>query len=216
MRRLASALALAALIAAPSTASAQLSLMPKIGTPGLGVDLAVRPHSWVVVRAGGAIIPYEPGFTVAEIDWEVEMPANGLGAVDLHLGGTGFRISGGAFYLTDDVLFRGDFTGEVEVGDETWTREEVGQLQASMVYDDLSPFLSVGYGHAAGTGAGIFLELGGAFIGEPGVELTSEGGTESDNPDFQAAMESQERDLEDDLSDASIYPILNIGVRIGF
>ena len=205
-----------ALLALPSPVASQISLMPKIGTPGLGIDLGVRVHSWIVIRAGGALIPYEPAFTVADVDYSVEIPATGVAAVDLHLGGTGFRVSGGVFYLTDDVVFNADFSGSVELGDTEWTVSEVGSLRGTVAYEDLSPFLSVGYGHASGRGAGIFLELGAAFIGEPGLELVSDGGSETGTAALNAALQAEAEQAEDDLADASIYPILNIGVRIGF
>lgn len=210
------AAASATMLASPASAGAQLSIMPKIGTPGAGADLAVRAGDWIVVRVGGGIIPVEPEFEVSDIDFSVDIPATGVGAVDLHLGGSGFRVSGGAFYLADDVIFTGIFGGTVEIDDRTWTAAEVGELRGDVTYEEISPFVSLGFGHAAGRGVGIFLEAGAALIGEPEVELSARGGTRSGDADFRAALDAEELQLEDDLADAKLYPILNFGLRIGF
>lgn len=216
MRRLIMALAVAAMVAAPSAASGQVSIMPKLGTPGVGADLAVGVGEWVVLRAGAATIPYEPGFTLGDIDWSVDFPVNVVGSFDLHPFGSRFRLSAGAFYLTDDLIFRGDFQGSVEIGDETWTESEVGRLRGVVIYDEVSPFVSLGFGRAAGRGAGMFLEVGAAFIGQPEVELSTEGGTRSDDPTFQAALAREEGQFEADIDDVTFYPLLNVGLRISF
>ncbi|MGD2068882.1 MAG: hypothetical protein PVI57_09450, partial [Gemmatimonadota bacterium] len=169
MRRLVNAVAVAAMVVAPAAASGQVSIMPKLGTPGVGADLAVAAGEWVVLRAGAATIPYEPGFTLGDIDWSVDFPVNVVGSFDLHPFGSRFRLSAGAFYLADDLFFTGDFQGSVEIGDDTWTETEVGKLQGVVAYEELSPFVSLGFGRAAGRGAGMFLEVGAAFIGHPAV-----------------------------------------------
>lgn len=200
---------------APGAASAQVGLVPRIGSAGAGADLGIALGSWLVVRAGGSVFPYQPRFTFADIRWEADIPASAAVAVDLHLGGSPFRISGGVFHMMDAVAFRGLLQGPVEVGGEEWSRSEVGDLLGTVEYGDLSPFGSIGFGKAAGEGTGLFLEAGAALIGRPDVELAATGSARED-PAFGAAREREEAELEDDLADARFYPILTLGVRIGF
>lgn len=208
--------ALAVLAAgAPGPVSGQVGLVPRIGSTGVGADLGIALGSWLVVRGGGSVFPYQPRFTFADIRWEAEIPISAGVAADLHLGGSPFRISGGVFHMMEPVTFRGLLQGTVDVGGEEWSRSEVGDLQGSVEYDVLSPFASIGFGKAAGEGTGLFLEAGAALLGRPDVELDATGPVRED-PGFQAAREREEAELEDDLADARFYPILTLGIRIGF
>ena len=217
MRRISGVFVALLVSTVPTAASAQLALMPKIGTPGVGADLAYAASDWVVVRAGGAFSPYDPEFTVSELDWKVQLPSNGLVAVDLHLGGSGFRVSGGAFFLADDVIFDGVLSESVEIGGTTYQPDEVGELNGTVEFESLSPFLSLGFGRAGGSGAGLFIELGAALVGDPTVGLEHSGGNLT-GPE-RLLLDENVRELEDDvqeeLKDVNVYPILNIGVRIG-
>lgn len=198
----------------PVDAHSQLAVMPRIGSPGIGADLAYEVSPWIVVRGGAAFVPFDPEFEVSDVDYEADLPTNASAALDVHLGGTGFRVSGGLFFLTEDLVLSAFGDGEVEIGDETFSFENTGRLEATGDYRGTAPFLSVGFGRAGGPGTGVFLELGAAFIGEPDVAITAE--NEDANAALQAALDRELDDLDDDLEDVSIYPILNLGVRFGF
>lgn len=198
----------------PSAGHAQLAVMPRIGSTGIGADLAYQVSPWIVVRGGAAFVPFDPVLEVSDVDYEADLPTNAAAALDVHFGGTGFRLSGGLFFLTDDLVLSAFGDGEIEIGDETFSFDDTGRVEATGDYAGTAPFLSIGFGRAGGPGTGVFLELGAAFIGEPDVAITAE--NEEANAALQAALDRERISLDDELDDVSVYPILNLGVRFGF
>lgn len=197
----------------PNDAHAQLAVMPRIGSTGIGADLAYEVSPWFVVRGGAAFVPFDPGFEVSDVDYEADLPTNASAALDIHLGGSGFRVSGGLFFLAEDLVLSAFGDGEVEIGDETFSFEDTGRLEATGDYRGAAPFLSIGFGRAGGPGTGVFLEIGAAFIGEPDVAITAE--NEGADAALRAALDRELISLDDDLEDVAVYPLLNLGVRLG-
>ena len=58
-------------------------------------------------------------------------------------------------------------------------------------------------------------DLGVAFVGESAVDVESWGGTLSGNAQFRAELAREEAEWEERLDDADLYPVLNLGLRVG-
>jgi hypothetical protein len=59
------------------------------------------------------------------------------------------------------------------------------------------------------------VDFGVLWQGEPIVELASDGALAGD-PSFQAALEAERRELEDEMSDFKAWPVLQVGVVYRF
>lgn len=208
---------LAALLLAsvPATVYAQFSVAPRIGTLGLGADLGLRLAPVVTARAGFGLIPVEPRTTFDDVEYEVTIPGTVTLGLDLHPGGGGFRLSGGIMMQNDDLALEATPTGSVEVGDQTYTAEEIGTLRGVVTNSDVAPFVTLGFGKHGQPGIGLSLDLGVAFLGDPDVALSGDGEL-ADDPAFQAALRAEEERVQDDVDRyARFYPIVNVGLRIG-
>ena len=203
------------LICAPAAASAQLSIAPRIGTLGLGVDVGFALASMVTARAGAGFIPVEPRGTFDDTEYQVSIPNALTLGMDLHPGGGGFRLSGGIMLQSDDLSIEGTPTGNVELGDELYTPAEVGTLRGEISGSDVSPFVTLGFGRHGTSGVGLFLDLGLAFMGDPTVTLSASGEAR-DDPGLQASLRAEEARVRDDVDlYGRFYPIVSMGLRIG-
>jgi hypothetical protein len=62
----------------------------------------------------------------------------------------------------------------------------------------------------------VSLDAGVVFQGSLDVALTSTGGSLSGDPDLQAALAAEEAQLEDDIDEFDLYPVLALGVGYRF
>jgi hypothetical protein len=207
--------ALAGLLAlAPAGIAAQgLSVGAKIGTVGVGGEVALGLTSHLTIRGGIGFMPFEIDSDIDGIPYTVEPPGTFLTAgVDLKLLGP-LRLMGGFLYRSDGISVLADVTGSTEVGDETFTSS--GTLAGLVDSSTLSPFVGIGIGHATGSGVGIFLDMAVAFTGDPTLELSATGPI-SQEPGFAAELERERSRAEEDLGEYYRYwPILSFGIRFG-
>jgi hypothetical protein len=211
----ATTLLLAALLGLSPAASAQVGVGIRAGTLGLGADVAFALSPNVQVRGGGAIQPWNPTFTISDIEYTVTLPGTFVNiGIDLFPIGGGFRIGGGLLYKPDDISISGKFTDNVDIGGRSYTGSEVGTLTGTVSNKTTVPYVMIGFGKHASSGIGLFLDLGAALVGEQALTLTATG-TVSSNPQFIADLEGERLDAEDSLNKLKIYPMVNLGIRIG-
>jgi hypothetical protein len=216
-RALATAVPLAlALLVAPTRASAQIAILPKIGFAGLGGDVAVALTDRLGVRGGLGFIPFEfEDVEIDDLDYTLTMPDFfATAGVDLMLAGP-LRLSGGLLFRSGDFAYESVFDSEtVEIGNETYT-DVSGRLFGSWQSRTTSPFIAFGLGGTTGGGIGVFLDLGVAFAGDPEVTAAVDGDIAS-IPGIQAEVERERQSINDDIPDyAELWPFLQFGVKIG-
>jgi hypothetical protein len=208
------------LLVVPSTVEAQrFGVAGRVGTLGLGGEVALGLTDRLVVRGGLGFMQFEPTATVDDIDFTLTLPETWttIGA-DVYLNGS-FRIGGGVLFKSDTLIFTGEVLSgaEIEIGDEIYSSTDVSQLTGILRSRDQAPYVLIGFGRHTAGGVGLFLDVGAAFIGEPVVTLTATGDPAIvGSSEFQSELRKQEQNIEDDLgSYIKVWPILNLGLRIG-
>jgi hypothetical protein len=200
----------------PSTAAAQgMSASGHVGTLGIGADVSIGILPRVALRAGANVQPWKPKREIDDIDFELTLPSPSfLGAVDIRLLGP-LRISGGLVSFGSDIEVTGQLTEDVEIGDATYSPEQIGALSGLFETRSLAPWVGIGLAKSVGPGVGFLLDLGVAFTGEPDVSLSASGPIAND-PTFQANLRQEEQNLQDDAKLVKLYPIVSIGMSIGW
>lgn len=214
-------LVLAALLL-PAAASAQgVGVAGRVGTLGLGGEVAVGVGSMLQVRGGAGWFPvdFEDEYSDLEYSIEPTSPLTNVG-VDLFPFGSGFRIGGGLLFISDDTRLQGIYTGEVDVGGGTYDGSLVGTLRAGVDHGGTAPYAVIGFGRGTGSGFGFFLDLGAAFLNDAKVDLTADGPLAQDQGQagqtFRANLEIERQEAEDDLNEYHRFlPIVSVGFRIG-
>lgn len=202
-----------------STAAAQLAITPKIGTLGYGADITIGLSNKVNLRAGYAVGEYEPKIeTDIEYDGQLDL-ANGSLLLDIHPGENPFRFSVGTVINNSDATARSTEQTTIIVNGVPYRVADVGTLVGTMTFDDYAPYLGIGYGNAVRGGRVSFaFDLGAAYFGEAEVDLQAFPNDPDQPlpPGFEADLQAEEADLQQEVSDYKIYPVIQIGIAIRF
>jgi hypothetical protein len=214
--KLLAAVIMALVLSAPSGASAQIGIAGRVGTIGLGGDLGIGLSPNLMVRGGVGIQPINPTATVSDIKFSLNLPSSFmLAGLAFFPAGGGLRLEGGVLYKPDDTTLEGTYTTDQTIGGNTYTPAQIGTLSGrAAAAKSLAPYAMLGFGKIASKGIGLFLDLGAAFTGDQTLTVTSNG-QYANNAQFKADLEQERKKWEDDLNKYKVYPIVNLGLRIG-
>jgi hypothetical protein len=205
--------------AAPSVAQSTpgVSIGVTGGTLGIGPEVAYRISNTLGVRGNATFLSAGRNVESDGIDYDgdLKLQSGGL-MLDLFPTGGGLRISAGARIDSNKVKLKATPADDVEVGDETYTPAEVGVLSGHVKANSFAPTLTIGWAGGMARGVSFGIEAGGMFHGSPKVRDLHATGTLASNPDFQASLREEEREVEDDLDQYKIYPIVQIAVGYRF
>ncbi len=222
--KMTAALALAALgSAVPALAEESpnhglgLSLGVNGGTNGLGVEAGYRLNGYFGVRANSGNYTYNKNADSGDFSIEGKAKLKSLGAlVDIFPFGGSFRLSVGVRNNKNE--FGGvatPTTATVEVGDDTYTQAQVGDLTGSAKFKKYSPTATLGWGGNFKTGLHFGFEIGVVAQGSPKLSATSSG-TLASNPTFQASLADQLSEWEDDSKDYKLWPVIQLNLMYRF
>lgn len=222
MRRFAmwTGLAAAVVLGSVQPAVAQLGVGAKVGTTGVGGEVALGLSPQLALRGSATVFPTDPSGTYSDVDYTLELPSPVfmVGADFYPLGG-GFRIMGGVLIGAEETTLTGRYSGTVEIGNRQYQASDLGDLRGLFTTRNTAPFVGIGFGRHVGTGIGLTLDLGVAFLGDPTLRLSANGPcTENPtcNAELQTQLRQEEAEIQDDLDRyARYFPILNLGVKIG-
>lgn len=216
MRKHVLTLVVTAWVLSPAAARAQgLGLAARAGTLGLGAEAAVGVTDRIVLRGGFGVNPFDPSATLDDMDVELSIPTWYNAGVDIYLNGA-MRVGGGVLIKREDPSLRAEFDGPQDIGGTIFTPEQIGTVTGVFDSADQLPFLLLGFGKHTVPGVALFIDLGLAFLGDSNVTLDASGGTLSDDPATQAALDQEAQNFEDDLPTyLQFWPILSLGLRVG-
>lgn len=206
---------LPSLLLFPTTASAaEFGLGLRAGTQGFGLEAAVSPIKLVAVRAGGYMYDYSDSFEEGGIDYDGDLQLESYGVlVDIFPTGGKFRLTGGLLSSQNKVEILATPTQDVEIGGTTYTPQEAGTLSGVVDFDSsAAPYVGIGYGNVARGGrVGFLFDLGLVKQGSGDVTLVSTSSAVS-----QADLDAEAAQIEADVEDYDIWPVISFGLAIRF
>ncbi|MBN2128697.1 MAG: hypothetical protein JW741_04345 [Sedimentisphaerales bacterium] len=199
-------------------ASGGLAIAGKAGTLGLGGELMVNVLSDVNCRFGATVLDLDLDGELADIDYDFDMDLQTFPLMlDWYPFDDSFHISAGIIINETDVGLDAELDGSITIGSTEYDAGDIGVLSGEMTVDHTVPYVGIGWGNAFGKNRrwGILTDFGVAFIGSPDVTLTATGPLATD-PDFLADLAREEEDLEDDIGDFKVYPVLSASLFFRF
>jgi hypothetical protein len=193
-----------ALVAAGSAQAAGIGV--RAGTTGVGADVAFGIAPTLAARLGYSAGTVDHDVTT-NITYHGKLKLSNVNAL-LDWSPLGpFRITGG--FIFNDNKF------------DVQTDPVNGATISGTVKPEKSaaPYLGIGYGNVAGAGVNFYADLGIMFQGSPQASLTANCGpstTPAQCSALQGQVAAQQQQLQDELKNAKYYPVLNIGITIGF
>ena len=218
-RKLATIAFTSALIGGAAHADGDFALTGGIGTAGGTLEGQYRVSDNFQLRGGVNYLKFDNEVDVDDINYDGDLDFSGLGAfVDVHPFGGSFFISGGAYIGDKTFDFTATSTQSVDIGGMVFTPAEYGRLEGDTVWEDVAPFLGIGFDNTFhGSGQWGFSIVGGAALfGSGDVDLQSVGGTLSNDPILTAELQAEITEIEQEIEDYELYPILQLGLSYRF
>ncbi len=194
------------------------SVAAKAGTLGFGVELTTNLLPDVNGRVGINTFNIDRDATENGIDYNIELEMQTVtGFVDWHPFATGFRTTLGLVVNGNELNMKAQSATSYEIGGTVYTPAQVGTLTGAVGFDSIAPYLGIGWGNAvsAGKSWSFLFDIGVFFQGEADISLNTDG-LLATNAAFQADLEQEKQQLEQDLDDFKLYPVLAFGVSYKF
>ena len=192
----------AAMAAAVSAQAAGIGV--RAGTTGVGADVAWDLAPTLSARVGYSALKWNQDVDTDNVSYDGKLKLSNLNTmVDFHPLGPVFRITGGVIFNKNKYDVRSTDLGGLVTG-----TVESGRSAA--------PYLGIGWGTVAGTGINFYADLGIMFMGSPQATLRANCAPSPACTALQSQAAAEERRLEDELKNFKHYPVLNIGLTVGF
>lgn len=214
------ALGLAASAAAAISLAQGVALTAKVGTTGVGADLTVGLARSLNLRLGAQAWTRSETRSEQEIEYDADLKlVSGELLLDVHPGGRGFRISGGAIVNGNEVTAVSTENAVYTINGVRYPVGLVGRLEGRVDTNTLAPYLGIGWGNAVAPGGPwrFAIDVGAFYQGKPKVSLTAHPIIPILLPArFEQDLEAERKDIENDLDSYRFYPVVSLGVSYRF
>ena len=202
----------------PVTSPEGLFVSPTVSTLGLGIDAGWRANETFGIRLGGNWLSVNFDRTIDDVDYDAEANLTSIGTlIDYHPFQGGFRLTGGLRFNFNNADLTGTPTSDVTIGDETFAASDVGTVEGDVTFQTFAPYLGLGYGATLLEGAlTIGFDAGLMYQGRADVELDAEGGALEGNTVLEDNLAIEEENIEDDLEDYVVYPVIGLAFSYRF
>jgi len=212
----ASVLALVLSTTGAASADNDFGVGVKVGTLGLGIEGRWQPLPLVDVRVGTNFYEYDDRGSEAGINYDATLDLDTIYlTANLRFPASPFRLTTGAFSNGNELNLVSSDSGNFIIGGLPYTGAEVGTLTSVTSFASTSPYLGIGYDFELFGKAGLNLDLGVLWQGEPEVTLEATG-LAADEETFQDALEIERQELEDEVSSFKAWPVISLSFVYNF
>lgn len=215
-------LAAVALLAS-GTAAADFGAAVKAGTLGLGLEARWDPPiPWFDVRVGANSYDYNDKAGYAGIDYDATLALdNYYLTTNFKFPASPFRLTLGAFANGNEIqMASADIGGaNFNIGGGSFSSSDVGTLESVVSFSSTSPYFGVGFDFELFGKAGLNLDFGLLWQGEPTITLDATG-LDSAPAQVQAplsqALEAERLELEEEMSNLKAWPVISLAFVYNF
>ena len=203
--------------AAPAVADNNFGIGVKAGTLAIGVEGTWRPLPYVDLRAGFNQYNYSDNGYYGGVNYDAEIDLDNYYLTgNLRFPLSPFRLTGGVYSNGNEFnAVSGDNGAIIVIGGDPYPADAVGTLGASASFDSTSPYLGVGFDFTVFGKVGMNLDFGVLWQGSPQVSIAADG-LLSGNPVFEASLDAERAELENELSDYKAWPVVSLGFFFNF
>lgn len=224
-------------------AQADVTLKAQAGTLGLGGELGYRMKRPFGVRFGWQGFAYGYGFDAEDSNGVDGDELNYSGDFELNNGhvladwfpGNGvFRVTAGVLINLSEVNNTARCTNpsgfcETGNGDASptaglnpisnaqgaYSQEFLGDISTKIDFAPVAPYIGIGWGAKVTSGWRVDADLGVAYMGNAQADFTSNGEC-NNSAECRAALDEEERELEEEFKSFQFYPVATIGISYHF
>ena len=189
----------------------------KAGTLGIGVEGTWRPLPYLDLRVGANQYDYSDNGIYGGVNYDAEISLDNYyvtGNIRFPL--SPFRLTGGLYSNGNEFnAVSGDNGAIILIGGDPYPADAVGTLSAGASFDSTSPYFGVGFDFTLFGKVGMNLDFGALWQGSPQVSIGADGLLAGD-PTFEASLEAERLELENELSDYKLWPVVSLGFVFNF
>ncbi len=183
----------------------------KAGTLGLGLEASWQPLPYLELRLGATQYDFDDDGRQAGIDYDATLALEQYYATaNFHFPISPMRVTAGLYSNGNELQMINNDLQDVEIGGIVYPGAGVGTLNSTTSFESTAPYLGIGFDFTLLGKVGMNLDFGVLWQGDPGVTLTASGPLAAD-PGFQAALEAEREELEDEVSDFKAWPVVQLG-----
>jgi len=188
----------------------------KAGTLGLGVEARWSGLPYIDFRLGANGYSYADDGTQANVLYDGDLDLETFFVTgNFHFPLTPFRLTAGLFANGNEFNLVSAEPGDFIIGGDPYTAGEVGTLTSNTSFGSTSPYIGLGFDFELFGKAGLNFDLGVLLQGDPDVTLVADGSLAND-PGFQASLEAERLELEDEMDDFKAYPVISLSFVYNF
>ena len=189
----------------------------KAGTLGIGVEGTWRPLPYIDFRVGANQYDYTDNGIYGGINYDAEINLDNYYLTgNLRFPLSPFRLTGGLYSNGNEFnATSGDNGAIIFIGGDPYPADAVGTVAAKASFDSNSPYLGVGFDFTVLGKVGMNLDFGVLWQGSPQVSIATDGLLTGD-PIFEASLEAERAELENELSDYKAWPVVSLGFVFNF
>lgn len=192
----------------------------KLGTLGLGVDVSTPINDKLSARFNLNGASYTDTQDNDGNEFEGTLDLLTVGAlVDYYPFENNFRLSGGVYYNANEFTGTAtpSITTTIELNDVEYTIDDIAKVNTDVTFNKFAPYVGVGWGNdARDKGWGFTLDLGVMYHGSAEAGLSPEIKDLNKIAEIRDAIKEEEKNIEDDLADYKVYPVVSVGVNYSF
>lgn len=209
--------------APPALAMQGIMVGGRVGTLGIGPEVAVALTEQVTLRGGAGLLGFDMNLT-GRFGLEDERTAKltfpkafyTLGA-DFQL--TSLRVGAGMLFKSKDPIYRVtlDEGASIDIGDGMYKEPEVKTLATTLSSGDRAPYLLLGFGSQSSSGFSITADIGVVRLSDAKLTMAATGDEELlKSNGFLLNLLLEEEETRDDFGNfVNYWPIISISVRYG-
>ena len=207
------------LFTVPVSLRGQVGLAARASTLGIGAELSFRPGKNLGLRLGGNYFQMTRDATIENISYHATPHfENGTVILDLHPFGSPFHLSGGFLLNYNEGELVATLANNIQVGDSTYTPQQVGSLTGTVTFNRTAPYLGVGF--AGKSRIALLFDLGIGFTGKPQMDLIGQTNlTGQAKTVFEANVEKERLQVQAEIDKHKIlkyHPVVSFGLKLGF
>ncbi len=149
----------------------------KLGTTGAGLELSHGFGEKVVLRGGYSVLTRDETIDDTGVTYDAELNKDNLSLLlDWHPWAGAFKLTGGIHSHSDnslEIIAQPATGGAYTINGRTYTANNIGTLKGVIGLEKTTPYLGIGWGHAAkAKGFTFLLDVGLQFQDSPDVKLS--------------------------------------------
>jgi len=206
----------------PYQSPSYYTLALKMGTLGLGLDFSLPLNDYFSTRISLNGFKYTYDTTQDDVDYSATATLLSAGLLlDYYpIQSSDFRLSAGVYYNGNIIDADAQINKKITLGTTTYNIGEIGSLATATKLNEVAPYIGIGWGNKGKEeGWGFSLDVGAMYHGEIGIDATVKPSialSTSTETVLKANVETERKNIEDDVRNYTFYPVIMLGLSYSF